>query len=159
MVQVADAILEPKSTLERAKNVNYANRSCRNGWSCLSDRTLHQRGDDPQCCAIVPSGKLSEVDCSLHSDCRDLLQTLLMISNTDPGQARTYPTRSSDQRRRLQRCRQPQVRPPRHRHRHLHSHRSKPNTLDQSSRVCPSPTLCTSRVRRTTTASSSQRSS
>jgi len=57
MVQVAGAILKPKSTAKRAKDVNYANRSCRNGRSCLSDRTFHQRGDDTWRGAIVSSGK------------------------------------------------------------------------------------------------------
>jgi hypothetical protein len=57
MVQVASAILKPKSTAKGAKDVNYANRSCRNGRSCLSDRTLHQRGDDAWRSAVISSGK------------------------------------------------------------------------------------------------------
>ena len=84
---------------------------------------------------------------------------LLIISNFNPGQARPHSTRSSDHYRRLQRRRQLKIRTPRHRHRHLYSHRAKPNPLDQSSGVRSCPTLCTSRVRRTTTASAAQRSS
>jgi len=85
--------------------------------------------------------------------------TLLVVSNIDPGQARSHSTRPSDHCRRLQRSRQPKVRTPRHRHRHLNSHRAKSDTLDQSSRVRSSPTLCAGGVRRTTTASAAQRSS
>lgn len=90
---------------------------------------------------------------------RHSFKMLLIVSNFDPGQARTFSTRPSDHCRRLQRRRQLKVRTPRHRHRHLHRHRAKPNTLDQSSRVRSSPTLRTSRVRRTATASTSQRPS
>jgi hypothetical protein len=63
MVQVAGAISKPKSTAKGAKDVNYANRSCRNGRACLSNRTLHQRGDDTWRGPIVSSGK------SLNSPC------------------------------------------------------------------------------------------
>lgn len=83
----------------------------------------------------------------------------MIISNIHPGQARTHSTRSPNHCCGLQRSRQPEVRTPRHRHRHLNSHRAKSNTLDQSSRVCPSPTLCASGVRRSTTASTAQRPS
>lgn len=61
LVQVAGAILKLSPTLKRNKDVNYANRSCWNGRSCLSNRTLHQRGDYPWCGAIVSSGKLLKV--------------------------------------------------------------------------------------------------
>jgi len=161
MVQFTGAFSELIPTLRRAKDVNYADRSCWNGRSCLSDRTLYQRRDDPWCGAIVSSGKLLDTR-SLITMCFstfDEERQLLIISNINPGQACTHSTRPSDHCRRLQRRRQPKVRPPRHRHRHLHSHRAKPNTLDQSSSVRPSTTLCTSRVRRTTTASTSQRPS
>ena len=161
IVQITGAFSNFKPTLRRAKDVNYADRSCWNGRSCLSDRTLYQRRDDPWCGAVVSSGKLLDTR-SLITMCFstfDEERQLLIISNINPGQARTHSTRPSNHRRRLQRRRQPQVRPPRHRHRHLHSHRAKPNTLDQSSRVRPSSTLCASRVRRTTTASTSQRPS
>ena len=58
IVQVSGAFSELNLTLRRAKDVNYADRGCWNGRPSLSDRTLHQRRDDPWCGAVVSSGKL-----------------------------------------------------------------------------------------------------
>jgi len=83
----------------------------------------------------------------------------LILSNTDPGQACTHRSRSSNRCRGLQRCRQPEVRSSRHRYCHFHSHWAKPDTFDQSSCVRSSSTLCACGVRRTTATQAAQRPS
>lgn len=60
-VRVSGAFSELIPTHRQAKHGNYAYRSCWNGRSSLSDRTLHQRRDYAWCGAVISSGKLLEI--------------------------------------------------------------------------------------------------
>lgn len=60
IIKATRAFSKPKSTLRQAKDVNYADRSCWNGWSSLPHCTFHQRRDDTWSGAIITSGKLLE---------------------------------------------------------------------------------------------------